>query len=67
MKHSSILAFIGGLTAGFVTAMLVAPNSGEQTRDKIKDFMHDTDHRLKEMKACMVKHIEHKDPEPQQS
>lgn len=38
MKGSNILAFLGGVLVGGITALLLAPNSGEETRSQIKDM-----------------------------
>ncbi|MBR2477899.1 MAG: YtxH domain-containing protein [Bacteroidales bacterium] len=37
MKCNGIIAFIGGALAGAVAAILLAPDSGENTRRKIKE------------------------------
>ena len=37
MKCNGIVAFIGGALAGAVAALLLAPDSGENTRRKIKE------------------------------
>lgn len=38
MKGSNILAFLGGVLVGGIAALLLAPNSGEETRSQIKDM-----------------------------
>lgn len=37
MKGENLLAFIGGAILGAVAAVLLAPDSGENTRKKIKE------------------------------
>ncbi|MBO5406858.1 MAG: YtxH domain-containing protein [Bacteroidales bacterium] len=37
MKCNGIIAFIGGALAGAAAAILLAPDSGENTRRKIKE------------------------------
>ena len=37
MKCTGLLAFIGGALAGAAAAILLAPDSGENTRRKIKE------------------------------
>lgn len=37
MKQSTLFAFIGGALAGAAAALLLAPDSGANTRRKIKD------------------------------
>ncbi len=37
MKQSTLLAFIGGALAGAAAALLLAPDSGANTRRKIKE------------------------------
>lgn len=56
MKKTPILAFLGGAAAGFITAMMVAPKSGHDTREKIKELIDDTEKKLHHMKICMMEH-----------
>ncbi|MBR5184545.1 MAG: YtxH domain-containing protein, partial [Bacteroidales bacterium] len=37
MKCKGLVAFIGGALAGAVAAILLAPDSGENTRRKLRD------------------------------
>lgn len=39
MKGSNLAAFFGGVIVGGIVAVLLAPESGEQTRSKIKNFV----------------------------
>lgn len=42
MKNNSLLlAFLGGIALGAVAALLFAPDSGENTRKKIKEALAD--------------------------
>lgn len=41
MKLSHIFAFVGGALAGVVVGMLLAPESGAETRQKIADVLHE--------------------------
>ena len=51
MKTKGLLAFIGGALVGAATAILLAPDSGENTRRKLRDkVQHEYDH-LKEKMA----------------
>lgn len=51
MKCKGLLAFIGGALAGATAAILLAPDSGENTRKKLKEkAQHEYDH-LKEKLA----------------
>ena len=37
MNKNTLLAFLGGVVAGGLVALLVAPKSGEETREMIAD------------------------------
>lgn len=37
MNKNTLLAFLGGVVAGGLVALLVAPRSGEETREMIAD------------------------------
>ena len=41
MKLSHIFAFVGGALAGVAVGMLLAPESGAETRQKIADVLHE--------------------------
>ncbi len=48
MKCKGLLAFIGGALAGAAAAILLAPDSGENTRRKIKEKAQKEYDHLKE-------------------
>lgn len=37
MKNQNLFSFLGGLTVGAIAALLLAPDSGKNTRHKIGD------------------------------
>lgn len=41
MRLSHVLAFVGGAVAGVAVGMLLAPDSGNNTRQKIADTLHE--------------------------
>ena len=49
MKNENIAAFLGGMLLGGVIALLLAPESGEQTRKNIRNFI---DKEIDELKEC---------------
>ena len=51
MKCKGLLAFIGGALAGAAAAILLAPDSGENTRRKIKERAQQEYENLKEKVA----------------
>lgn len=48
MKTESIFAFLGGVVVGGVVALLLAPQSGKETRGDIRDFVEDQYDRAKD-------------------
>ena len=74
MNKITLLAFLGGVIAGGVAALLLAPRSGEETReyiaDKIKsgiksglgeDQYNDLQEKLQDLKASVVNKISHQE------
>lgn len=59
MKTDTFFAFIGGAIAGAAVALLLAPESGEETRKKIKDSV-DTEYQAlkKKYEEFKAKHAE---------
>ena len=51
MKCKGLLAFIGGALAGATAAILLAPDSGENTRRKLRDKAQQEYDHLKEKMA----------------
>ena len=46
MKAEGIIWFLGGAVVGAAAALLLAPESGEKTRRRIKRFVEDEKDRL---------------------
>ena len=74
MNKNVLLAFLGGVVAGGFAALLLAPRSGEETReyiaDKIKsgiksglgeDQYNDLQEKLQDLKASVVNKISHQE------
>lgn len=56
MKCKGLLAFIGGALAGATAAILLAPDSGENTRKKLKEkAQHEYDHLKDKLARAKVK------------
>ncbi len=51
MKCNGIIAFIGGALVGAATAILLAPDSGENTRKKLREKAENGYNNLKEKVA----------------
>jgi gas vesicle protein len=49
-----ILTFVAGAAAGAITALLVAPRSGDQTRDRIKQMAGGSKEKLGRVPAALV-------------
>ena len=49
-----MLTFVAGAAAGAVAALLVAPKSGDQTRDRIKTMAEDSKQTLGRVPAALV-------------
>ncbi len=52
MKTSNVMAFIGGAIAGAAVALLLAPDKGEVTRRRIKEFVEDEVEKVKKNCKC---------------
>lgn len=48
MKNHSLISFLSGVTLGAVIALLVAPDSGKNTRQKIGCKLRHGEHKMKE-------------------
>ena len=52
-----LLAFVSGAVVGAVVGIMLAPDSGENTRHKIMDFAHDKSNEGKiKLKSFLDKH-----------
>lgn len=52
MKCNGIIAFIGGALVGAAAAILLAPDSGENTRKKIKEKAQQEYDNIKQKMSC---------------
>ncbi|HYQ80428.1 MAG TPA: YtxH domain-containing protein [Anaeromyxobacteraceae bacterium] len=50
---SVLLAFLGGAVVGGVTALLLAPRSGEQTRKRIVDMAEEGKHKAERVPVAV--------------
>lgn len=57
MKGSNLLAFLGGAIAGAAVALLLAPQSGKETREQIKDFVDDSMDDVKDFTERAVNQV----------
>lgn len=57
MKGSNFLAFLGGAVVGGVVALLLAPQSGKETREQIRDFVDDSVDDVKDFAGDAVEKI----------
>lgn len=60
MKADALLAFIGGAIVGAAAAILFAPDSGDETRKKIKDTF---DKEYQTIKSKFTKEAAAEEPE----
>jgi len=49
MRHQTLFAFLGGVVIGGVAALLLAPESGAQTRRRIGKFISDEKEALSDI------------------
>lgn len=59
MKGSNLLAFLGGAIVGGAIALLLAPQSGEKTREQIRDFVEDGIDDVKDFAGRTVSQAKH--------
>ncbi len=52
------LSFLGGLLIGGIAALLLAPESGEKTRQKIRKFVDDETDKLADAYKHVRDHLE---------
>lgn len=48
MKTQVLFAFLGGVVVGGIAALLLAPDSGEETRKKIAKILQEEQDRIKD-------------------
>ena len=48
MKNQNLFSFLGGLTVGAIAALLLAPDSGQNTRHKIVDKIKHGEQKVKD-------------------
>ena len=56
MKICSFMAFVGGVVAGGVAALMLAPKKGEEFRKEIKERMDGVKRHLSEATGCCNAH-----------
>lgn len=54
MKNQNLVAFLSGLTVGAIITLLIAPDSGKNTRHKICDRFHHGEEHLHNLVAQKV-------------
>ena len=57
MKNLNLLAFIGGLAIGATAALLLAPDSGANTRHKISGKIKHGKKKMKELQEVVEEKI----------
>ena len=63
MKNQNLFSFLGGLTVGAIAALLLAPDSGKNTRHKIGDNAKNlVEQKIQNAKLAAINAIE----EPQE-
>ena len=61
MKYKGLFAFIGGALAGAAAAILLAPDSGDNTRRKIREKAQQEYERMKQRVAQAKGHCDDPD------
>jgi gas vesicle protein len=56
MKICSFMAFVGGVVAGGVAALMLAPKKGEEFRKEIKERMDGVKRHFNEATGCCNAH-----------
>ncbi len=47
MSKGGLFAFLGGIAAGAVTALLMAPKTGKETREQVKKYLENAEDLIK--------------------
>ncbi len=68
----NLLSLLGGLAAGAVVGLLFAPQSGEETRAKIRALIQEkmpdiSKEKLEELVNQVINNIKSEEPEPEQA
>ena len=58
MKNQNLFSFLGGLTVGAIAALLLAPDSGKNTRHKIGDKIQHGEKKIKDAKNLVEQKIQ---------
>ena len=58
MKNQNLFSFLGGLTVGAIAALLLAPDSGKNTRHKICDKIKHGEKKIKDAKNLVEQKIQ---------
>ena len=58
MKNQNLFSFLGGLTVGAIAALLLAPDSGKNTRHKIGDKIKHGEKKIKDAKNRVEQKIQ---------
>lgn len=56
----ALLAFLLGAAAGAVAGVLLAPRSGEETRERLKDWLEEKREKTQEFLEKEREHLRHK-------
>ncbi len=57
MKNQNLLSFIGGLAVGAIAALLLAPDSGANTRNKISGKIKHGKKKMQELQEMVEEKI----------